>query len=105
MKLANVSLKRLMMLVYPLGEGESLLKLHNIGKGIMSGAQEDLSPGESEGAAAEEAQDPTGETNGMTIADRKKLSMNDGETVEGENMTEQTFEGNGHILCLLQLNP
>ena len=73
------------MLIYPLGEGESLLTLHNISKGITSGAQEDLSPRDSEGAAAEEAQDSTGEMNRMTIVDCKKLLMNDGETMEGED--------------------
>ena len=75
-----------MISLYISGEGESLLTLHNIGKGIASGAEEDLSPGDSEGGASGEVQDPTGgEGEGITIADRKKLSMNDGDTVEGKS--------------------
>ena len=66
------------------GEGESLLTLTNIGKGIASGVEEDLTPGDTEGGAAGEvAEGAEGDGTPMTVNDRKKLSMNDGDTVEG----------------------
>lgn len=78
-----------------------MLTLHNIGKGIASGAEEQENraaagsgggAGEGGEAAASGAVNPEIQQNGAggegsttnVAAERKRLSMNDGEAVEGE---------------------
>lgn len=82
-----------------LGEGETLLTLHNVGKGIASGAeeQEAAQGGGADSAGADGASGDVGPgaegTTATTSPERKRLSMNDGEAVEGggwvrvQNMT------------------
>ncbi len=59
------------------GEGESLLTLSNIGKGIASGTEEE------ETQTTEEVTED-GQAKSMTVEQRKKLSMNDTDTIEGK---------------------
>ncbi len=64
------------------GEGESLLTLSNIGKGIASGTEEE------ETQNTEEV-DEGGQAKSMTVEQRKKLSMNDTDTIEGKHFIMQ----------------